>query len=185
MNNIVDTHFLAVEQALKMLSKKDIHNFITNLVQFFQSDKSLYIAGNGGSQSIAEHISTDWTKGIYSGTNRKIRIHSLNSVNATTTAIANDIGYEVSLSFNFGILSRVGDALFLISSSGKSPNIIHAAEIAKKNGNLVFAFSGFAESELYRLADFAITVDSSDYQVIEDIHAILGHAIFKVLLDVL
>lgn len=172
-------HFSSVNRALHNINAEDIHNLARSLTEFFRGNNTLFVGGNGGSQSISEHISTDWTKGIFTETKRSLRVLPLNSVNSVNTAIANDLGYEHSLSFNFELLAREGDAILLISSSGKSPNIVHAAEFAKKNGHPIFAFSGFGDSLLYRTADSAITVDSQDYQVIEDVHAILGHAIFK------
>lgn len=179
MTKEIFTHFSSVNRALETIDPDDLQDLIDRLTEFFRGRGTLFVGGNGGSQSISEHISTDWTKGVFTDTKKKLRVLPLNSVNSVNTAIANDLGYEYSLSFNFELLAREGDAILLISSSGKSPNIIRAVASAKKNGHQVFAFSGFGESPLYRSAESAITVESQDYQVIEDVHAILGHAIFK------
>lgn len=178
----VFNHFKAVNKALEKLNEPEVIGFTNKLSEFFKGGNSLFIGGNGGSYSIAEHFCTDWTKGVFTATQKRIRVLSLNSVSSTQTAIANDLGYEHSLSFNFDINANDVDAIFLISSSGKSPNVIRAAKMAKERGNQLFALTGFGESELYRLADFAITVHSQDFQVIEDVHAILGHAIYKYLI---
>ena len=176
-------HLEAVSSAIKEISAEKFLELSSEIFNFLKSGNQLFVGGNGGSLFIAEHICTDWTKGIFLGTSFKPKIMSLNSVAPLQTAISNDLGYENSLSFNVEMFARPGDAVLLISSSGNSPNILRAAQIAKSNSCQVLALSGFGASKLCELADFYITLDSEDYQVIEDVHAILGHAIFKFLLS--
>ena len=183
MSKEISDHFGSLKDTLETLNQESIDSFAISLTAFLRSGSTLFVGGNGGSQSIAEHICTDWTKGIFEKVNVRLRILSLNSITPLLTAISNDLGYENSLSLNFQILSSDDDAIFLISSSGRSPNILRAAEMARNSSKKVFAFSGFGSSELCQLADEYITIDSDNYQVIEDIHAILGHAIFKHLLS--
>lgn len=177
------THLLSVSDAIRELDIDAFTEFAHGVMTFLKSGQRLFVGGNGGSLSIAEHLCTDWTKGIFLQTSIRPKIFSLNSVGPLQTAISNDLGYEYTLSLNIEMFASPNDAVFLISSSGNSPNILRAARTAKNASCKVFAFSGFGNSELCKLADQYLTIDSKDYQIVEDVHAILSHAIFKYMIS--
>jgi phosphoheptose isomerase len=71
------------------------------------------------------------------------------------------------------------DLLVCVSSSGESKNILTAAQKARSMGILTIGLSGFNESSLTKNVDEALTVASNNIQVIEDIHSIFGHLVYK------
>lgn len=126
----------------------------------------IYIAGNGGSAAIASHVSVDLTK------NAKIRCMAFNDA-SFITCLANDYGYENWLSAAIEFYGRPGDVGVFISSGGKSPNIVKAAQKAREKEMKTVTFTGFSEANpLRQLGDMNFWVDSCAYNVVENIHQI-------------
>jgi D-sedoheptulose 7-phosphate isomerase len=165
-------HFLA-------FGEKEFFEILGFLESIYLSGNIVYLGGNGGSASIVNHFGTDWTKGINEATGRSLRAQVLNSNSSMVTALANDLGYQYSLSKPLEYFANANDAVLLVSSSGSSPNIIAAANQARAMGLPIIALSGFGKSELVILSDFALTFETYDYQIIEDLHSIFGHLVLK------
>ncbi len=124
----------------------------------------IYFIGNGGSAGIAVHMTADFLK------NGKMRTHGMFDP-ATITCLANDFGYEYVFSKQLEIVANPEDLLVAISSSGNSPNIINAVEVAKKVGCQVITFTGFnSDNKLRQMGDFNIYVPSMEYGIVESIH---------------
>jgi len=128
--------------------------------------KKAIIAGNGGSAAIAGHCAVDFTK------NAGIRCVAFNAADLVT-CLANDYGYEHWLERALELYADEGDVVVLISSSGKSPNMVRAARYASHRGLRVVTFTGFsAGNPLKAAGDLNFWVDSRAYNVIEMTHQI-------------
>ena len=128
--------------------------------------RKIIIAGNGGSAAISSHISVDLTK------NCEIRCTNFNEYDLIT-CFANDFGYEKWLQKAIEYYHDPGDCVVLISSSGKSKNIINAAKYAIKKGLYLITFSGFdSKNKLRSLGKLNFWINSNDYNVVENIHQI-------------
>jgi D-sedoheptulose 7-phosphate isomerase len=173
------THLSELSKMVMTLDSPDLKCILTSLEICYEKNQSVFIFGNGGSATIAEHFATDWSKGIFQATGKSLKTFSLNSNLGVLTAISNDVSFEESLSFLLPQFIGPGDVVFLISSSGASPNIVKAAQVARSLGVQVLSLSGFGRSRLSELSDFCLSVDSRDYQLIEDLHAIVGHLVLK------
>ena len=125
------------------------------------------IFGNGGSAAIASHFSVDLTK------NASIRCLNLNESDLIT-CFANDYGFSNWVSKSIKFYGDKGDLLILISSSGKSKNMINAAKIAKKYKiSNVVTLTGFSKkNSLKKNGDLNFWVKSKSYNYIENIHQI-------------
>lgn len=135
----------------------------------------IIIIGNGGSASIASHITTDFLKNI------KIPALAFNDA-SLLTCLSNDLGYEHVFSTPIGILAEKGDILFAISSSGKSKNILNAVSQAKKKGCFVIGLSGFSSRNLLRnMGNINFYVPSSSYGNVEIVHLAVCHLIVDIL----
>ena len=141
----------------------------------------LWVAGNGGSAAVADHLLCDWVKGTFTPSQNPIHVHSLVSDTALLTACANDFGYEVGFSRQIEMQARPGDILICISASGNSPNILAALRTANTMGLKTIAFAGFGGGEAVRLADISLHVAAHNYGVVEDCHQILMHNIAQFL----
>ena len=159
-----------LQQALDTVSNEQLEA-TSSLMQTVAARKGVFfIAGNGGSAAIAEHLCCDWTKGTYSGGENTLRTHSLVSKSALMTALANDFGYDEVFAHQLEMQATEKDALFVISSSGNSANIIRAIEVAKKLSLPVIALTGFSGGEAKAMADVPLHVEFNNYAVVEDAH---------------
>lgn len=129
-------------------------------------NRKLMLAGNGASASIASHLATDFTK------QGGVKAMCFNEANLIT-AFANDYGYEQWVARAIGLYGDAGDVAVLVSSSGKSPNMLRAAQTAREKGISVVTFSGFApDNPLRAMGDINFWVDSKAYNIVECVHMI-------------
>jgi D-sedoheptulose 7-phosphate isomerase len=144
-----------------------IEAFRARVVQTREAGGKLMLAGNGASASIASHLATDFAK------QGKVRAMAFNDANLIT-ALGNDCGYENWIARAVEIYADPRDILVLISSSGRSPNVVKAAHEGKARGLYVAAFTGFAkDNPLGAAADINFWVDSRAYNIVECTHMIL------------
>ena len=131
----------------------------------------VHLVGNGGSASIVGHAQADFVKAAKT----RARVHQ---DIALQSAYANDCEYSVAWAKTLEMLMRQSDVLIAVSSSGESPNIIHAVSAARKKHALVITLSGFAPANrLRQLGDLNFYVSSDDYGHVELTHAALLHHI--------
>lgn len=141
----------------------------------------IWTAGNGGSASTASHLVCDLAKGVALGSNRQVRAICLNDNLAINTAWANDFSYDVALQRQLELGANPEDLFIAISGSGKSANIINALTAVKNLKVESIALLGFNGGSAKDIADLAIVIKSDDMQVVENLHLILTHWIFKAL----
>ena len=126
--------------------------------------RKVVFAGNGGSAAMASHCAVDFTK------NAGIRGVNFNEPDLIT-CFANDCGYERWLEKALELYADPGDLVVLISSSGKSPNMVRAAEHCRARGLATATFTGFAaDNPLRAFGRVNFWVDSRAYNVIEMTH---------------
>ena len=148
-------------------------NIIKNLIQvrdfFLRTSKKkgkILIFGNGGSAAIASHVSVDLTK------NAKIRAVNFNESDLIT-CFSNDYGYERWIEKAVDFYADKNDLLVLISSSGKSKNMINACKAAKRKKIKVISFTGHAKNNpLSKTAGLSLWVNSKAYNFVENTHQI-------------
>ena len=134
------------------------------VVDVYRKGGRLYIAGNGGSAAMASHCAVDFTK------NAKIRCVNFNEADLIT-CFANDYGYESCFQKALEFYADPGDVAVFISSSGKSPNILKAADYARSKNFTVVTLSGFsADNPLASKGEINLCVDSRAYNIIEMVH---------------
>lgn len=107
---------------------------IKELIDGIKAANFVYIIGNGGSASTANHFANDLVK------QAGIKAISLCANEAVVMAYANDNGYENIFSEQLQVFAKPGDLLITISGSGRSPNILKAQEYALRWGIKVYAF---------------------------------------------
>lgn len=133
----------------------------------------VFVGGNGGSAAISNHLCCDFMKGA------KVQTISLSSNTPLLTAIANDLGYENTLSFQLEkhLTGDPSEIVMLVSSSGDSPNIIKAAEYASTRGAHLIGLTGFTGGRLMQIAHTKLHIPIHNYGVVEDCHQGIMHII--------
>jgi len=154
------------------LTLEDFFSVLTERAQeAHDAGNKVMFVGNGGSAAIASHMANDFTK------NGGIRAMSFNDASAVT-CLGNDYGYEDVFWRQIEMHGLEGDVLIAISSSGRSPNILKAAEKAREIGCLIVTMTGFSkDNPLRQLGDFNLYVPSGEYGFVEISHLSLCHAI--------
>jgi D-sedoheptulose 7-phosphate isomerase len=164
--------------SLDQASLISLAELITNLES---TQGILWTMGNGGSSSTGSHMACDVGKGVGASHESPIRALSINEQAITQSAWANDFGFEDAMRNQLEQLARPGDAVLAISGSGNSQNVVNAAEWAKQNGHPVAILVGRNGGKLSQFADVEIRVDSTDMQVLENVHLVIVHWLFKAL----
>lgn len=148
----------------------DIYEKLVKLKNIFQKthargNKVIFI-GNGGSAAMASHCAVDFTK------NAGVRCINFNEADLIT-CFANDFGYENGFQKALEFYADKGDVVVLISCSGKSTNVVKAAEYAKAAGFYLITFTGFSpDNPLAAQGDLNFCVETRAYNVIENMHQI-------------
>ncbi len=135
----------------------------------------LYICGNGGSAADAQHIASELV-GRFQRERKALPVIALTTDTSAITSISNDYGYESVFARQVEALVKKDDILWAISTSGISPNVIAAAELAKEKGATVLAFTGRADSRLEKIADICFCAENSTPRS-QEIHQLAYHII--------
>ena len=176
--NVADyssAYFDRLNKAATAIDGEKLQQAADLLASSYGNGASVYSCGNGGSAAIANHLVCDHCKLVRSDTNLHSRVITLSSTIEIITAIGNDISFDEIFSFQLKTLAKPGDILVTISSSGNSPNIVHAVEWAKDNGLKVIALTGFSGGESAHIADINLHVNEENYGIIEDLHQAIMH----------
>lgn len=180
-NDFFKNYILELKKVYSSLDLESINKISNILEKVYISKKKLFICGNGGSASLAEHFVADHMKILGSTNKYNPKIVSLCSNKSLITAIANDINYESIFENQLKYLSEKGDYLLVISCSGNSPNVINALNWANKNKLNTISFTGFDGGKAKRISKYNIHCNSNNYGVIEDIHQSLMHIVCQFL----
>jgi D-sedoheptulose 7-phosphate isomerase len=189
MDEFIKNFAAKVRAALQNLPLTEISKALNILQACYERDGRIYVFGNGGSLAIATHWVADFNKTVFSHHldehARRFQAMRLPSTESEITAWANDVGYDMVFAGPLKNYLRDSDVIIAISSSGNSPNIVKAVEIAKKNHVPVIGVSGFDGGKLNELADAKILVASKagEYEVVESVHDAIMHLMTKYFKD--
>ncbi len=171
-------YFETISQGLKSINSAQLENASAMVLEAHQSGKKIIIVGNGGSAAMASHVAVDLTKAA------EIRAINFNEADLIT-CFANDYGYEHWVAKALEAYADPGDLVILISSSGKSPNMLNGARLAKAMGVFVITVSGFLpDNPLRKLGDLNLWTDSCEYNIVEMTHHVWLVAIIDYLVEV-
>jgi D-sedoheptulose 7-phosphate isomerase len=152
-----------------------IQKVVTTIADAFKNDKRVYFCGNGGSAADAQHLAAEFSGRFY--TDRKaLPAEALHCNTSCLTAVANDYGYEFVFARMIEGIGQKGDVLVGLSTSGNSPNIIKAFEVAKEKKLCTVAFTGKTGGNM-KNAHFMVDVPSNDTPRIQECHITIGHII--------
>ncbi|QEY61635.1 D-sedoheptulose 7-phosphate isomerase [Metapseudomonas lalkuanensis] len=166
-------NFIANEQTLK-----NIERAAGLLVESFENKGKAFSCGNGGSMCDAMHFAEELT-GRYRKNRPGIAAVSISDA-SHISCVANDFGYDYIFSRYVESHGRAGDVLIAISTSGKSPNVIKAAEAARALGVKVVALTGKPGSALEALADVCICAPGGDFaDRVQELHIKVLHILIE------
>jgi len=159
---------------LNLLKLGKIEKVIFNAIK---SNKKIFICGNGGSASVANHFLCDFNKGIKITSNNKLKpkIISLSNNIETILAVGNDISFDKIFSFQLDNYYTNGDILIALSSSGSSKNILDVLDYCKKKRIFTISVTGFAGKRFQRKSNINLDIGIKNYGITEDFFQIIMH----------
>ena len=146
------------------------------IVAAFKSGGTLYLCGNGGSAADAQHIAGEMV-GRFRTERRALPAVAFSTDTSVLTCIANDYSYDDVFARQAEAHVKPGDILWGLSTSGASPNVIRAAEVAKRKGARVIAFTGKKDSKLQAMADICLCAEAQVTARSQEIHQLAYHII--------
>jgi D-sedoheptulose 7-phosphate isomerase len=144
------------------------------IAQTFRDGNKVILFGNGGSATDASHIAAEFVNRFLID-RPPLPAIALNTDIAVLTSISNDFGYDQIFSKQLSALGHEGDVVIGISTSGNSPNVIKALDVAKKNGMRTIVLTGGTGGKMTNLADYTFVVPSKHTPHIQETHITLGH----------
>ena len=141
-----------------------------------KNEKTIFWCGNGGSAAESSHLAVELI-GRFKNNRRSLPSLSLNADTAAITCIANDFGYDEIFARQLEGLGKKGDVLVVLSTSGKSENILKVLQKAKGMGIISIALLGKGGGQAVVLSDYAIVIESEETARIQEIHLLLGHTL--------
>ena len=145
------------------------------ITQALRSGNKVILFGNGGSAADAQHIASELAGKLYID-REPLAAVSLTTNTSSLTAIANDYEYREVFARQLKALAKDGDVAIGISTSGDSPNVVAAIEEAKRCGVVTVAFVGQG-GKLGEIAEYVLSVPSTDTPRIQEAHILAGHII--------
>lgn len=150
----------------------------------FNDGKKLILFGNGGSSTDASHIAAEFIN-RFKRERPGLPAIALNTDMAVITSIANDYDFSEIFSKQLKALAAEGDIVIAISTSGNSPNILKAMDVAKKKRLTTIALTGIKGDKFASRAAYAFIVPSGSTPRIQETHITLGHVICQMVEEIL
>ena len=165
---------LATIQNLLQSSLPQIQQSGQLICEALTSGRKILLCGNGGSAADAQHIAAELV-GCYEKQRRSWPAIALTTDTSALTAVSNDLGYEEVFARQLTGLAQADDVLIAISTSGKSKNVLRAAEKARELGCKTIALTGATADPLGSLCDLAVAVPSARTSRVQEAHITIGH----------
>lgn len=146
------------------------------ILKTYQAGGKVLLIGNGGSAADAQHIAADLV-GRFKLERKGLPAIALTTDTSILTALANDYGYDIVFSRQLEALASDKDVLIAITTSGTSPNILKAVEMAHSKGVFVIGLTGGKGGKLKDMADLNIVVPSDNATRVQEAHITIGHII--------
>ncbi len=134
----------------------------------------ILIFGNGGSAADAQHLVAEMT-GRFRKERRALPSIALTTNTSSLTAIGNDYSYDFVFARQLEALGAAGDVAVGLSTSGNSPNVIAALEVARRKKLLTVGLTGSDRGKLQAIVDHCIQIPSSNTARIQEGHILAGH----------
>lgn len=130
--------------------------------------------GNGGSAADAQHFAAEFVV-RFTRARRGLPSLAFTTDTSVLTACANDFGFEQVFARQVEALCVPGDIVVGISTSGTSPNVVRALELARESGITTFAFTGASGGPCGEVADHLLAVPSTITARVQECHLLAGH----------
>jgi len=177
MENIIQKRFKESAEVKNRFLKENLSRLleVVKLISHcFEAGNKLFFFGNGGSAADAQHLAAEFVN-RYIMDRPPLPAISLTTDTSILTSVSNDFSFSEIFAKQLKALGKEGDVAVGISTSGTSPNIIKAFEVAKEMGMKTIALTGNDGGSLVKIADVSLIVPSSSTPRIQEVHILIGH----------
>ena len=169
-------HTRIMEQTVTQCSAM-INDISNSLVECFRNGNKLMLCGNGGSAADSQHMVAEFVN-RFRLDRAALPAIALTVDTSILTAIGTDSSFEFSFSRQVEALGKPGDILAVISTSGGSPNILKALEVARERHLKTIGFTGEkGRQNMAPKCDFCLVVPSADTPRVQEVHEFVWHVI--------
>ena len=160
--------------------KNQIIEISSEMQESLDNGGKIIICGNGGSAADAQHIAAELVV-RFKENRESIPAIALTTDTSILTSIGNDLGFKFIFSRQLESIGKDTDFLILISTSGKSENILECMKEAKKIGMKTLSLIGNDTSLLDKDSDYIISIPSDVTGVIQQAHITIGQLFCMIL----
>ena len=153
-----------------------LDKIVHEIIHALKTGNKVLLCGNGGSASDAQHIAAEFV-GRFEKERMSLPAIALTADTASVTAIGNDFGFDKVFSRQIEGLGKKGDVLIVISTSGRSSNILEAIAQAKQQGILTVGFTGKDGGMLKDAVSLCFIAKSHKTTHVQEMHITALHAI--------
>jgi len=175
----INRYFSELEQMLQAISLSHLETVLRLLEEAYHNGRRIFIMGNGGSAATASHFALDLAKNTIMPGAPRLKAISLTDHVPLITAWSNDIAYEHIFSEQLANMIEPGDVVIGISTSGNSPNVINALNLAKQYRATTVGLLGAKGGKIKDMVDAYILAPGQNIEQEEDAHMILAHVITR------
>ena len=166
---------LAVKRDYFAVHAADVARAAHMLAECFSAGGKVLLCGNGGSSTDAQHIAGEFVNQFARKGRRALPALALSTDGGVLTSVANDTGFARVFARQIEAFGQADDVLVAITTSGTSPNVVAACEVARARGMQIIGLLGRDGGRVAALCDLALVVHSPDTQRIQETHNLVGH----------
>jgi D-sedoheptulose 7-phosphate isomerase len=177
MENIILKRFKESSEVKTRFLKENLPKFLTLIkliAQTFEAGNKIFFFGNGGSAADAQHLAAEFVN-RYVIDRPPLPAIALTTDTSILTSVSNDISFNEIFAKQLRALGKGGDVAIGISTSGNSPNVAKAFEVAKEIGMKTVALTGNDGGVVAKIADISLIVSSASTPRIQETHILIGH----------
>lgn len=172
IERLIDNHLTAI---IALKSQISLIRAIGNaMVGCLRQGGCIFWLGNGGSAADCQHLAAELV-GRFERERRGFASVALTTDSSVLTSVGNDYGFDHVFARQVETLCRPGDLLMGISTSGNSPNVLRALEVARAKGIDTVGLSGHDGGKLKEVADICLVVSADNTARVQEAHILIGH----------
>ncbi len=157
-----------------------IVNVVEVITAALKAGNKILLFGNGGSAADAQHLAAEFVNRFVIE-RPPLPAIALSTDTSVITSIGNDYDFSEIFSKQIRAIGQAGDVAWGISTSGSSPNVIKALEVAKKIGMVTIGMTGKDGGNIAKMVDYSLNVSSSSTPRIQEVHITVGHVICEMI----
>ena len=178
MKEIIKQRFLDHQEVWQAVMDSDLLDKLaviaSEVKKALAAGHKVLFCGNGGSAADSQHLAAEFV-GRFQKERKGLPAIALTVDTSILTAVGNDYGYNKVFVRQVEALAQAGDVLVGISTSGNSPNVIEALEVAKEKGCYTVGMTAYGGGKMASLCDTCLAVPCKVTARAQEMHILMGH----------